>query len=229
MVDSSTNQRVSAASRTAFVASEQRLNELAAEFERLYPNPQSELNFSNEYQLLVAVILSAQCTDKKVNQVTPKLFQKFPDFLALSKARISEIEKIIRPINYFRSKARNLKLMGQQVVQEHAACLPRSRQALESLGGVGRKTASVVLGELGIEAAFPVDTHVFRVSQRLGLAQSDKRDKVEEQLRTLIPAELWRNMHHWLILHGRRICKAQRPLCAQCSLAPLCPTAARKQ
>lgn len=218
------NQKLSKVSKTAFVAEDRSIAELMREFERLYPNPRSELDFSNEYQLLVAVILSAQCTDKKVNQVTPILFQKFANFEALAKAHLSQIESIIRPINYFRSKARNLKRMGQQVLEQFENKLPRNRADLESLAGVGRKTASVVLGELGIEAAFPVDTHVFRVAQRLGLALSSKRDEVEAQLRSCIPQKSWRNMHHWLILHGRRVCKAQRPLCSQCSVAKLCPS-----
>lgn len=199
------------------------LRQLVALFTALYPDPQSELNFVNDYQLLVAVMLSAQCTDKKVNQVTPQLFGRFPNFGALAAASLHDIEKIIRPINYYRTKAKNLRAMGQAIMSSTGK-LPVDRAGLEALPGVGRKTASVVLSEKKIEPALPVDTHVFRVSQRLGLAKSDNREVVEEQLKSKFPPDLWRNLHHWLILHGRRICKAQRPLCAECRLRTLCPS-----
>lgn len=192
--------------------------------EQTYPNPNSELNFSNEFQLIVSVILSAQCTDKKVNEVTPELFENFPDFETLAGAPLHRIEKIIRPVNYYRTKARNLQGMADQITKQHSGALPRSREALEELPGVGRKTASVVLSQLGIEAALAVDTHVFRVARRLGFASAEKRDLLEAELRARFPKELWFPLHHWLILHGRRICKAQRPLCAACPLSALCPS-----
>ena len=197
---------------------------LLSEFEKLYPNPESELNFKGKYQLLVSVILSAQCTDKKVNQVTPELFSKYPSFKALSEATIPDLEKIIRPINYYKSKSKHILAMANRVRNEFKGRLPSTHKDLTSLAGVGNKTANVVLSELGIEPAFPVDTHVFRVSKRLGLAESEKRDKVEEELKKEFKPESWRNLHHWLIFHGRRVCKAQNPQCESCSISPLCPS-----
>lgn len=193
-------------------------------FNRLYPEPRSELNFKNPYQLLVSVVLSAQCTDKKVNETTPELFKQYPSFAALAKGTLPSIEKIIRPINYYKTKARNLSKLAQAIVVEHGGETPKSREGLMSLPGVGRKTANVVLCELGVEKTLPVDTHVFRVSKRLGLAHGKTPDEVEEELRTQFPSRYWRDLHHWLIFHGRRICKAARPLCADCALNKLCPS-----
>jgi endonuclease-3 len=191
----------------------------------LYPNPHSELDFSNEYQLLIAVILSAQCTDKKVNQVTPTLFKRYRDFKALSKASLEQVEQIIRPINYFKTKSKNIIETAKQVVTEHWADLPKTREGLISLPGVGRKTANVVLGELGIEPSFPVDTHVFRVAHRLGLTKGRTPDEVEDDLKRQFPPSEWRNLHHRFIFHGRRVCKARTPECSICPLAPICPSA----
>ena len=188
----------------------------------LYPNPKSELHFRGNYQLVVSVALSAQCTDKKVNEVTPSLFERYPDFSALAKAKQSDVEKIIRQVNYYKSKSKNIIAMAKKVTEEFAGKLPRERTKLESLAGVGRKTASVILSERGIEPAFPVDTHVFRVARRLELAFSDKRDEVEEEIKSCFDPKTWRELHHWLIFHGRRVCKAQRPLCGECALSKLC-------
>ncbi|MCB0319147.1 MAG: endonuclease III, partial [Bdellovibrionales bacterium] len=184
-----------------------------------------ELKFRGNYQLLVSVILSAQCTDKKVNETTPELFNTYPNFLSLSKARLSNLEKIIRPINYYKSKSKHLLAMAKSVVANFNGKIPRSHQELTSLAGVGNKTANVILSELGIEPALPVDTHVFRVSKRLGLAKSKDRDKVELELKQEFQAKDWRNLHHWLIFHGRRVCKAQNPQCELCALSELCPSA----
>lgn len=197
---------------------------LLEEFERLYPDPQSELNFKGKYQLVVSVALSAQCTDKKVNEVTPELFKAFPSFKALSEAKLSQVEKIIRPVNYYRSKSKHIVAMAQRVCSEFKGKLPLTHKELISLAGVGRKTANVVLSELGIEPAFPVDTHVFRVSRRLELASEDNRDKLEEELKSHFDPKEWRNLHHWLIFHGRRVCKAQNPLCGECTIAKGCPS-----
>lgn len=198
---------------------------LLKKFGKLYPNPKSELKFRGNYQLLVSVILSAQCTDKKVNETTPELFNTYPNFLSLSKARLSNLEKIIRPINYYKSKSKHLLAMAKSVVANFNGKIPRSHQELTSLAGVGNKTANVILSELGIEPALPVDTHVFRVSKRLGLAKSKDRDKVELELKQEFQAKDWRNLHHWLIFHGRRVCKAQNPQCELCALSELCPSA----
>lgn len=194
-------------------------------FAALYPDPKSELNFVNPYQLLIAVMLSAQCTDKKVNEITPSLFSKFPSFAELSRARLAEIENIIRPINYYKTKSRHLIAAAKLIAQEFGGALPQSHDALTRLPGVGRKTANVILNELGIEPRFPVDTHVFRVSRRLGLARGGTPEAVEEELKRQFKSATWRNLHHWLILHGRRVCKAQRPACVACKLARVCPSA----
>ena len=189
----------------------------------LYPEPKSELNFSNEFQLLISVILSAQCTDKKVNEVTPTLFRDFPNFEKLGDAPLKRVEEILRPVNYYRTKAQNIIKTGQEITKTFKGKLPKDHDILITLPGVGRKTANVVLGELGITSTLPVDTHVFRVSQRLGLAKGTKPREIEDQLMEQFEPTLWRPLHHWLILHGRRVCKAPNPNCAECALNKLCP------
>lgn len=191
---------------------------------RLYPEPESELNFNSPYQLIVAVALSAQCTDKKVNAVTPTLFAKYPTISKLSRASITAVENIIRPINYYKTKAKNLVLMAKMAESDFSGQIPRTHHELMLLPGVGNKTANVVLNELGAAQTFPVDTHVFRVSQRLGMASGKTPEAIEEQLKARFPSAKWRDLHHWLILHGRRVCKARRPLCAECALSQLCPS-----
>jgi endonuclease-3 len=198
---------------------------LLSSLAKLYPDPHSELDFSNEYQLLVAVVLSAQCTDKKVNEVTPTLFKRYRDFKALSKAALEDVERIIRPINYFKTKSKNIIEAAKQIVHDHGSFVPKTREELTALPGVGRKTANVVLGELGIEPSFPVDTHVFRVAHRLGLTEGRTPDAVEADLKRQFPPSEWRNLHHRFIFHGRRICKARTPECGVCPLARICPSA----
>ena len=193
----------------------------------LYPDAKSELNFRNDYQMVVCVLLSAQCTDKKVNEVTPALFRVCPGFRHLGQIELSRLEQIIRPINYYKTKAKNLINMASMVVQDFKGQLPESLELLTKLPGVGRKTANVVLCEQGRVPALPVDTHVQRLSNRLGLSTETKPDKVEEDLTKQFPPETWRRLHHSLILHGRRVCKARRPMCAGCRLAELCPSAGK--
>lgn len=190
---------------------------------QLYPDPRSELDFSSPYQLMVAVVLSAQCTDKKVNQVTPALFAQYPDFAALAGAPLTQLEQLIRPINYCKTKARHLLAAAQKVVSLHGGDLPTTRQELTALPGVGQKTANVVLGELGVEPCLPVDTHVFRVARRLGFATGSTPAAVERELTQLFPSAEWRNVHHRLIFHGRRVCKARSPHCSACALRKVCP------
>ena len=190
----------------------------------LYPEPRSELHFSGEYQLIVSVILSAQCTDRKVNEVTPLLFQRYPTFAALASAVGAELENIIRSVNYFRTKTRNLIGMARDVMEQHQGVLPRNGTALRALPGVGNKTANVILGELGIEPAFPVDTHVFRLAHRLGLSQGKTPDEVEADLKRLFAQSEWRSLHHQLIFHGRRVCNARSPQCERCALNQICPS-----
>lgn len=191
---------------------------------KLYPDAHSELSFRNEFELVVAVVLSAQCTDKKVNEVTPELFKRYPDFKSLAKARLSSVEKIIRPVNYYKTKAKHLIAMSKLVHTDFKGRLPVKLEQLIKLPGVGRKTASVVQCEIGKEPALPVDTHVFRVSKRLGIATGKNVEAVEMSLRKNFPPETWRLLHHSLIFHGRRVCKAQRPLCENCKLAKVCPS-----
>jgi endonuclease-3 len=198
---------------------------LLAIFAKLYRNPESELNFQNQYQLLISVMLSAQSTDKKVNEITPALFQMYPGFTTLQFAKLSDVEERIRQVNYYKTKSRHLIATAQKVCKDFKGRVPRTHEKLTSLPGVGNKTANVILSELGITPAFPVDTHVFRVSKRLGLASANTRDKVEEQLKTTFEPEIWRSLHHWLIFHGRRVCKASNPLCGECPFSALCPSA----
>lgn len=193
-------------------------------FSELYPEPASELDFHSPYQLLISVMLSAQCTDKKVNQVTPTLFGECPSPKALARAGIAKVERIIRPINYYKTKAKNLIQTAKKLVEEHSGEVPRTYEELIDLPGVGRKTANVVLGELGVAHALPVDTHVFRLARRLGLSTGETPLAVEEDLQAAFPSSQWRELHHWLILHGRRVCKARTPLCAECAVAKICPS-----
>ena len=191
----------------------------------LYPDPHSELNFKNEYQLLIAVLLSAQCTDKKVNQIIPELFTRYPTFEALSKAALTDVERIIRQINYFKTKSKHLIETGRQMVERFDSIVPKRQEELVSLPGVGRKTANVIVCEAGEVPAFPVDTHVFRLAHRLGLSEGKTTDAVEKDLRKAFPPAEWRNLHHRFIFHGRRVCKARAPNCAGCVLSSICPSA----
>ena len=191
-------------------------------FESKDPSPSTELNFSSPYTLLVAVALSAQATDVSVNKVTQRLFslaQTPPEMLKLGLERVTEE---IRTIGLFRNKAKNVIALSQILVAQYDGEVPLQRAALESLPGVGRKTASVVLNELGVEPAVAVDTHVFRVAHRLGLAQGKTPDKVESELMRVIPERWIRRSHHWLILHGRYVCRARQPLCPGCLVRDLC-------
>ena len=187
-----------------------------------YPDAKSELNFANEYQLLVAVVLSAQCTDRMVNRVTPELFAKYPNFATLATASLEDLEATLKSINYFKSKAKNLLKAAQIIIEEHELCVPQTMDELIKLPGVGRKTANVVLSELGVSPALAVDTHVNRVSNRLGLVTSSNVLIVEKQLVAQIEPDARRLFHHALILHGRYVCKAKTPLCGNCGLKEFC-------
>lgn len=201
-----------------------RINKLIRVLTSLYPN-QSGLNFSNNYQLFVAVLLSAQCTDKKVNEVTPDFFNRYPSFNELASAKPREVEKFIRQVNFYKTKAKNLILSARVILETFGGHLPiHDRDALTSLPGCGEKSASVIQACNNIPA-FPVDTHVKRVSARLGLTFNKHPEKIAEDLKKIIPKKFWISMHHALIWHGRKICKAVRPLCEQCAVRNLCPTA----
>ncbi len=195
---------------------------ILAELERLYPDAKPALHFESAWQLLVAVILSAQCTDVKVNLATPALFAAYPDAAALAKAEPEEIEPYIRALGLFRTKAKNLVLTARAVTERFSGEVPDDQELLTSLPGVGRKTANVVRACAFGEDAIAVDTHVFRVSNRLGLAKAEDVVETEEQLMRAIPKEKWSRAHHWLIYHGRRVCHARKPACESCALAPFC-------
>lgn len=190
--------------------------------EKTYPDATTELVHKNPYELLIATMLSAQTTDKQVNKVTPGLFERFPDAKALAEADISEIESLIKTCGFYKSKARNIKEACRIIVEEYGGRVPQTMEDLTDLPGVGRKTANVVLSNAFGVDAIAVDTHVFRVANRLGLAQSGDVRGTEEQLMENIPREKWSRAHHWLIHHGRRICKARRPKCEECPLAEVC-------
>src|SRR4051812_31109063 len=186
-----------------------------------HPNADTELHFSNAYQLLVATILSAQCTDERVNQVTPALFKRYPDARALARATTDELEPQIQSTGFFRAKSRSLLGMASSLVERHGGNVPKTMDALVELPGVGRKTANVVLGHaLGVPG-LPVDRHVLRVANRIGIARSDDPEVVEQQLCAVLPKAKWTVASDTFILHGRRICKP-KPLCEQCFVREDC-------
>lgn len=186
------------------------------------PDAASELHFDSPYQLLVAVMLSAQCTDKRVNMVTPALFKAYPNVEALSKAKVEEILDLIKSISYPNSKAAHLKEMAVKLVNDFNGQVPQTVEELQTLPGVGRKTANVVASIYFNAPVIAVDTHVFRVAKRLGLSAGKTVEKVEEDLTKNIPAALRAKAHHWIILHGRYVCTAKHPFCDQCELRPWC-------
>jgi endonuclease-3 len=186
-----------------------------------------ELDHRSPFELLVATILSAQSTDKRINMVTPALFARYPDAQALARADQEELERLIHSTGFFRAKARNLIAMARKLVTEHGGQVPGSMEALVALPGVARKTANVVLGTaFGIPAGVVVDTHVQRLSQRLGLTRETSPEKIERDLMACLPRDSWIDFAHQLIWHGRRVCHARRPDCDHCALMPLCPSAA---
>jgi endonuclease-3 len=191
---------------------------------RTYPEATCALRHTDAYQLLVATILSAQCTDARVNLVTPELFGRYPDSASLAQADPSQLEALIRSTGFYRAKARNLLAMAQQVEQRHGGKLPAELEALTALSGVGRKTANVVLGTaFGIAEGVVVDTHVKRLARRLGLTSSTAPEQIERDLMRVIPRSEWVDLSHRLIQHGRRVCLARRPRCDACTLAAICP------
>lgn len=200
--------------------------EILSRLKAEYPGATCALDHANAYQLIVATILSAQCTDARVNLVTPTLFTAYPDAGTLARARQLDVEKIIQSTGFFRNKARNLIAMAQAVVSDHGGEIPRTMAELHALPGVGRKTANVVLGNaFGINEGVTVDTHVTRLAGLLGLTKQTDAVKIEQDLMALIPQNEWTLLSHLLILHGRKICIARRPQCGLCVLADICPSA----
>jgi endonuclease-3 len=196
---------------------------ILAELERLYPDAKPALHFRNPYELLVAVILSAQCTDVKVNAVTPALFEAYPTAEAMSKASVEEIYDYIKSISYPNNKAKHLATLSRQIVERFGGEVPSDPDDLQSLQGVGRKTANVVGAVLWGREVMPVDTHVFRVAARIGLSRNAKTPlATERQLEKGFPSELLPIAHHWLILHGRYVCLARKPKCGECGITDVC-------
>ena len=194
---------------------------ILAELQRLYPDARPELNFTNPYETLVATMLSAQCTDKQVNKVTPAVFARYPDAVSMAAASVEDLYPMVKSCG-FKSKAGNIIEACRLVVARHGGEIPHTMEELTALPGVGRKTANVVLANAFHIPALAVDTHVFRVSNRLGLADAKDVENTEKQLMRAIPKSAWCQAHHGLIFHGRRVCKAQHPLCAECTLRDMC-------
>ncbi|BBD67836.1 endonuclease III [Nostoc commune NIES-4072] len=204
----------------------QRAIEILARLKRLYPDATCSLNYSTPVQLLVATILSAQCTDERVNKVTPALFDRFPDAESLAIADLVELEDLVRSTGFYRNKAKNIQAACRMIVSEFDSVVPNQMEQLLKLPGVARKTANVVLGHAyGINVGVTVDTHVKRLSERLGLTQEKDPVRIEQDLMVLLPQPDWENWSIRLIYHGRAICKARSPVCIACELADLCPTA----
>jgi endonuclease-3 len=199
------------------------LRELAL-LEAAYPQAVTALDYDSPFTLLIAVILSAQCTDARVNLTTPILFAKYPTPEALGSAAQEDVETIVKSCGFFRMKAKNIIAAAKALADTYGGVVPHEREALEALPGVGRKTANVVLSVAFQEAAFAVDTHVFRVAHRLGLTLGKTPRAVEDDVVRLVPADKLRHAHHWLILHGRAICKAPTPLCERCPVNAICPS-----
>ncbi|MEO8635393.1 MAG: endonuclease III [Gemmatimonadales bacterium] len=212
--------------RRNFAPAKERAPEILKRLKRLYPDANCALDHASPYQLLAATILSAQCTDVRVNLVTPALFAKYPTPAHLARAKQPEVEQLIQSTGFFRNKAKNLIGMAQAVVAEHGGDIPRTMAELHALPGVGRKTANVVLGNaFGLNEGVTVDTHVTRLSGLLRLTRQTDPVKIEQDLMKLIPRDDWTVVSHLFILHGRAVCIARRPRCGNCVLASLCPAA----
>ncbi len=194
---------------------------------KIHPDAHCELDHVDPFQLLVAVVLSAQTTDVLVNQVTPSLFTRWPDAPSLAKAKVEDVSTVLRTrLGMYNQKAKNLVGLSKKIMEKHGGAVPRSMEELVALPGVGRKTANVVLGvAFGIPSGVVVDTHVQRLSQRLGFTKQTTPEKIEPELSELFPHDRWVMLSHYLIFHGRRVCFAQRPACAACGVNDLCPNA----
>ena len=201
-----------------------RAKKILALLEASYPDARVTLDFKNPFQLLIATILAAQCTDERVNQVTKDLFKKYRTLKDFADADPAELEEAIRPTGFYRNKARSIIGCCKKLVEEYDGQVPRMMEDLVHLPGVWRKTANIVLGNaFGITEGIAVDTHVTRVANRLGLVESDKQEEIEQQLCRVVPKEKWTLVTHLLIFHGRNTCKAKRPECPRCQVRHLCP------
>ncbi len=219
MITTSTN---SARKRTS---KKQKASEILERLKHFYPDATCSLNYSTPVQLLVATILSAQCTDERVNKVTPNLFSKFPDAESMATAELTELEELVRSTGFYRNKAKNIQAACRMIVSEFAGQVPNRMEDLLKLPGVARKTANVVLAHaFGINAGVTVDTHVTRLTFRLGLTKHTDPIRIEQDLIKLLPQPDWENWSIRLIYHGRAVCKARSPACGVCQLADLCPS-----
>jgi endonuclease-3 len=208
---------------TAPSATLRRAAKIDAGLSALYPDAHCALHHDNALQLLVATILSAQCTDERVNKVTPALFARYPDANAYAEADKSELEAMIQSTGFFRNKAKSIQACCKILVARHGGAVPRTMEELVPLPGVGRKTANVILGNAFGVPGIPVDTHVGRLSRRMGLTENEDPVKVERDLMALIPEKDWTDFGHRMIFHGRQVCVARKPRCAVCTLAKICP------
>ena len=210
--------------RESIKAKSARVKKIITSLQKTYPDAHCELNHSNPLELLVATILSAQCTDKQVNVVTAGLFKKYRTAADYAKAIPVELEQEIKTTGFYRNKAKNIQACCRKLVERHGGQVPRSMEELTHLDGVGRKTANVVLGNaFGRQEGIVVDTHVARLSRRLGLSRQNDPEKIEQELMKFVPRKLWTLFSHWLIWHGRRRCYARNPDCANCEILNLCP------
>ncbi len=200
-----------------------RIKKIVQLLSSLYPKPETALVYTKPHELLFATILSAQCTDKQVNKVTPALFDRYKSVKEFAEADLNDLEKLIKSIGFFRSKALSIQSSARSLMEKFAGIVPQTLEDLTTLRGVGRKTANVVLGDVFKVAGVVVDTHVKRLSYRLGLTLNKDPVKIEQDLMKIIPKKSWTDFSHQLILHGRAICKARRPLCEVCPLNNLCP------
>ena len=201
---------------------DERATKIYSYLKEKFPEPMCELNFKDRYQLLVSVILSAQCTDKRVNIVTKNLFKKYPTAETMAKANLEELEQEIKPCGFYHNKAKNILSACQKIVSDFDGEVPEDYDKLLSLPGVGRKTANVITSAGFGGDAIAVDTHVFRVSRRLGLASGNTPEKVEQELMKALDKNVWSESHFLMVLFGRYVCKAQRPLCEECGLKEYC-------
>jgi len=214
--------------RESIKAKSARVKKISSSLQKTYPDAHCELNHSNPLELLVATILSAQCTDKRVNVVTAGLFKKYRTAADYAKANPAELEQDIRTTGFYRNKAKNIQACCRKLVERHDGRVPQTMEELTHLDGVGRKTANVVLGNaFGRHEGIVVDTHVTRLSYRLGLTRQNDPEKIEQELMKLVPRELRTLFSHWLIWHGRRRCHARSPDCPNCEIKKLCPSAGK--
>jgi endonuclease III len=226
--DGRRGHRTSLVPKESHQAKAARVRQIIAGLRKVYPDAHCELDHSSPLELLIATILSAQCTDKQVNLVTPSLSRRYRSAAAYAKAPVAALEQDIRRLGFFRNKARSIQACCRVLVEKHGGEVPRTMAELVELGGVGRKTANVVLGNaFGLNEGIVVDTHVMRLSQRLGLTKQTHPEQIEQDLIPLVPRRQWALFSHWLIWHGRRRCSARKPDCSGCEIRRFCPGADR--